>query len=206
MEAKLNSRSTAMEYDPSHFAGDKLFSSIGYLKSKIADPATTPADQARATRLLAQANHAQQTQLAFDKAKESARQAIADGDPAAAAKLLVDGTVAPSQLISSRKPEFAQKSIYGGSANAAGMGCAQSRGGFQQGQAPPENVAFFGSAKSLTDPSGTLDQLRAAGADIPDGKIPVFNSIADAIKASTGSGPIAKYVLLPSASRTITRK
>ena len=54
-------------------------------------------------------------------------------------------------------------------------------------------VALFGSAKSLTDPGGTLDQLKAAGKDIPQGQIPIFNSVADAIKASTGSGPIAKY-------------
>jgi hypothetical protein len=193
MEAKMKgSPLTAMEYDPSHFAGDKLFSSIGYLKSKIADPATTPADQARATRLLAQANHAQQTQLAFDKAKESARQAIADGDPAAAAKLLVDGTVAPSQLISSRKPEFAQKAFTAAAQMQQGWDARKAEADFKVASSP-QNVAFFGSAKSLTDPSGTLDQLKAAGADIPDGRIPVFNSIADAIKASTGSGPIAKY-------------
>jgi hypothetical protein len=53
-------------------------------------------------------------------------------------------------------------------------------------------VAFFGSAKSLTDKGGTLDQLAAAAKDFPQGQIPVFNSVADAAQAATGSGPICQ--------------
>jgi len=60
----------------------------------------------------------------------------------------------------------------------------------------PANVAFFGSAKSLTDKGGTLDQLADAAKDIPSDKIPVFNSVSDALRMSTGSGPIAKYAAI----------
>src|SRR5579864_8960106 len=60
----------------------------------------------------------------------------------------------------------------------------------------PANIAFFGSAKSLTDPGGTLDQLANASRNIPQSQIPAFNTIADWEKAETGSGPIAKYASL----------
>src|SRR6201999_2143035 len=36
----------------------------------------------------------------------------------------------------------------------------------------------------------------AAGKEIPGGKIPAFNSIADWERAATGNGPIAKYAAL----------
>ena len=121
------------------------------------------------------------------------RQSIQDGDPQAAGQLLVNGEVAPSQLVSSRKPEFAQKAfqaahdISGGKWNAM-----QADAQFKVANSPAQ-LAFFGSAKSLTDPGGTLDQLAAVGKDLPGGKFPALNSVADWEKAATGSGPIAKY-------------
>jgi hypothetical protein len=60
----------------------------------------------------------------------------------------------------------------------------------------PANVSFFGSAKSLTDQGGTLDQLAEAAKAIPGHQIPVFNSLEDAEKAAAGSGPVAKYASL----------
>jgi hypothetical protein len=181
---------TKMENDPTMFAGDKLPASMAYLQSKVNDP--NPATATRATRLLSTAQVAQKTQLAMDASKKATDQAIQDGDPNAAAKLLIDGTVAPSQLISSRKPEFAQKAFTAAQQMQPGWNAQKADADFKVASSP-QQVAFFGSAKSLTDPGGTLDQLKAAGDDIPGGKIPVFNSIADAIRASTGSGPIAKY-------------
>lgn len=190
--AQKGSPLTAMETNPSEMAGDKLPSAMGYLKSKIADPATSPEDKARATRLLSTAQTSQQIQLAMDKSKREADQAIQDGDPAAAAKLLVSGVVAPAQIISSRKPEFAQKAFTAAQQLQPGWNAQKADADFKVASSPAQ-VAFFGSAKSLTDPGGTLDQLKAAGADIPANEFPVFNTVADALKASTGSGPIAKY-------------
>ena len=191
MEAKeKGSPLTKMENDPTMFAGDKLPASMAYLQSKVNDP--DPATASRASRLLSTAKVAQKTQLAMKASEKATDQAIQDGDPNAAAKLLVDGTVAPSQIISSRKPEFAQKAFTAAAQMRPGWDARKAEADFKVASSPAQ-VAFFGSAKSLTDPGGTLDQLKAAGNDIPGGKIPVFNSIADAIKASTGSGPIAKY-------------
>jgi hypothetical protein len=188
--AEKGSPLTKMENDPTMLAGDKLPASMAYLQGKVND--SDPAVAARAMRLLSTAKTAQSVQLAMEAAKKATDQAIQDGDPAAAAKLLVDGTVAPSQLISSRKPEFAQKAFTIAVQLQNGWDARKAEADFKVASSPAQ-IAFFGSAKSLTDKGGTLDQLKAAGDDIPQNQFPVFNTVADAIKASTGSGPIAKY-------------
>jgi hypothetical protein len=124
---------------------------------------------------------------------KQADQVITQGGPVAAGKLLADGSLTLSELKSrGTTPDFivqatnAAKQItpaYNPQRAEAELNVAKS----------PANLAFFGSAKSLTDPGGTLDQLKAAGKDIPDGKFPAWNSMADIYKAQTGSGPIAHY-------------
>lgn len=190
--AQKGSPLTMMETNPGEMAGDKLPAAMGYLQSKIADPTADPKDVARATRLLSTAKATQKAQLAMDASKKATDQAIADGDPVAAGKLLHDGVVAPSQIISSRKPEFAQKAFSAAAGYGDGWNAQKAEGDFKVAGSPT-NVAFFGSAKSLTDKGGTLDQLNDAAKDIPGGQIPIFNKIEDVIKASTGSGPVAKY-------------
>jgi hypothetical protein len=128
-------------------------------------------------------------------ALKAAEQAIADGDPRAAAQLLVNGDVAPAQLISSRKPAFADAAFTAAKQMKPGWNAQKADADYSVAKSPAQ-VAFFGSAKSLTDPGGTLDQLKAAAKDIPQNEIPIFSTVADAIKASTGSGPIAKYAAL----------
>jgi hypothetical protein len=180
-----------MQINPTEaFSGDKLPASIAYLTSKLKDP--DPKVSTAASKLLAVAKTSEAVELSIDQAKKAAAQAIADGDPVAAGKLLHDGVVSPSQLISSRKPEFAQKAFSAAASYGDGWNAQKAEADYKVAGSPAQ-VAFFGSAKSLTDKGGTLDQLAAAAKDIPDNQIPVFNSVADAIKASTGSGPIAKY-------------
>lgn len=193
--AQKGSPLTAMETNPAAMAGDKLPAAMAYLTSKMSDPATPPEDKARATRLLSTAKIAQQTQLSMERSKKEMDQSIQDGDPAAAARLLVSSVVAPSQLVSSRKPEFAQKAFTAAQQLKPGWNAEKADADFKVASSPAQ-VAFFGSAKSLTDSGGTLDQLKAAGDDIPQGQFPVFNTVADALKASTGSGPIAKYAAI----------
>ncbi len=183
-----------MQQNPTEaFSGDKLPASIAYLtaQTKSADHKVST----MATQLLGVANASKGVQLAIDKSKKSAEQSIADGDPAAAAKLLTDGVVAPSQIISARKPEFAQKA-FTIAAQLNPQWNAQKAEADYKVAGSPAQVAFFGSAKSLTDKGGTLDQLAAAAKDIPDSQFPIFNTVADAIAASTGSGPVAKYASL----------
>lgn len=155
----------------------KASEQVGSIEKDVAS-ATNPAIQA--------------AKLHLATATKAAEQAIADGDPVAAGKLLHDGVVSPSQIISARKPEFAQKAFSAAAGFGDGWNAQKAEADFKVASSPT-NVSFFGSAKSLTDKGGTLDQLKDAAKDIPDGKIPVFNNIADVMRAATGSGPIAKY-------------
>jgi hypothetical protein len=140
----------------------------------------------------AEASARQPYELALTKAK----QAIQDGDPQSAAQLLINGDIAPSQIISSRKPEFAQQAFQAAHNLSGGQWNAQSAEANFKVASSPANVGFFGSARSLTDKGGTLDQLANVAKDIPQNRIPAFNSIADWENAATGSGPIAKYASL----------
>jgi hypothetical protein len=133
------------------------------------------------------------SKIAVATAEAKARQALQDGDPNSAAQLLISGEIAPSQIISSRKPEFAQKAFQAAHDLSGGQWNAQTADANFKVAQSPENTRFFGSAKSLTDPGGTLDQLSAIGKTIPQNQIPAFNSIADWEKAQSGSGPVAKF-------------
>lgn len=125
------------------------------------------------------------------------KQALSQGDPNAAAQLLVNGDATLSELKSRGvTPDFIARTLFAAKQQSGGKYNAQQADAAFDVAKSPANVGFFGSAKSLTDQGGTLDQLAAAAKDIPGGQIPIFNSVADAAKAATGNGPIAKYAAL----------
>lgn len=122
------------------------------------------------------------------------KQVLSQGDPGAAAQLLVNGDATLSELKSrGATPEFIEKTLTAAHQLSSGKYNAQEADAQFQVAKSPTNVAFFGSSKSLTDPGGTLDQLAKAGKAIPGNQIPAFNSIADWEKVATGSGPLAHY-------------
>jgi hypothetical protein len=122
------------------------------------------------------------------------RQALSQGDPSAAAQLLVNGDATLSELKArGSTPEFIAQTLAAAHQQSGGQYNAQQADAQFQVAKSPANVAFFGSAKSLTDKGGTLDQLAQTAKSIPANKLPVFNTVADWEKAATGSGPIAKY-------------
>lgn len=166
------------DYDGAKQYADQAFQNVEGVQKDVAE-ATNPAIQA--------------SKVALAQRIKQAEQVITQGDPAAAGKLLADGSLTLSELKSrGTTPQFIVQAT-----NAA----KQAKPGYNPQTAEaelnvaksPANLAFFGSAKSLTDPGGTLDQLKAAGNNIPQHDFPVFNSFADIYKAQTGSGPIAKY-------------
>jgi hypothetical protein len=127
-------------------------------------------------------------------AVEKQRVALQKGDPQAAARLLVDHDATLSELKArGSTPEFIAQTLKAAHEMSGGKYNAQAADAEFSVAKSPANVAFFGSAKSLTDPGGTLDQLAAVGKTIPGNKIPAFNSISDWEKAATGNGPLAKY-------------
>jgi hypothetical protein len=125
------------------------------------------------------------------------RQALSQGDPSAAAQLLVSGDATLSELKSrGATPDFIQKALTAAHQLSGGKYNAQQADANFSVAKSPANVAFFGSAKSLTDKGGTLDQFADAAKDIPQNQFPAINSIADWEKLATGNGPIAKAASL----------
>lgn len=122
------------------------------------------------------------------------RQALSQGDPNAAGQLLVNHDATLSELKArGATPDFIAKTLFAANRLSGGKYNAQAADAQFSVAKSPANVAFFGSAQSLTEKGGTLDQLAEAAKDIPNNKIPVFNTIADVTKAAAGSGPISKY-------------
>src|SRR6185369_892610 len=190
---------TKIESQPEALTGDKASVAKDQLRALAASPGVTQENRDKALRLASVASIAEKNQLAADAAKKKAEQAAKDGDPSAAAQLLLDGVVAPSQLISVRNPDFATKAFSAASKMARDKGevwSAQKAEGDFKAASAPSNLTFFGPAKSMVEKGGTLDQLEAAAKNIPNGQIPFFNSLADAQKAALGDGPIAKYAAI----------
>ncbi|WP_035350827.1 hypothetical protein [Edaphobacter aggregans] len=130
----------------------------------------------------------------YELALARQKQALSQGDPNAAAQLLVDGDATLSELKArGATPEFIAKTLTAAKQLSGGKYNAQSADAQFSVAKSPANVAFFGSAKSLTDPGGTLDQLAAVAKNIPGYQITAFNSIADWEKAATSNGPLAHY-------------
>lgn len=130
--------------------------------------------------------------LPYELAKTKAEEAVKDGDPNAAGQLLVNGDVAPSQLVSSRKPSFATQA-FSAAKRLDPTWNSQAAEGYFKAAGSPQNVQFFGSAKSLTDQGGTLDQLQAAYDKLPNGRIPALNKFSDWASAATGGGATAGF-------------
>lgn len=157
-------------------------------------PGAAQIQKGKVTQAAAIAGADERARLPGEMSLAAQRQALSQGDPNAAGQLLVNGDATLSELKArGATPEFIAKTLFAARKLSNGTyNAQQSEAQFDVAKSPA-NVAFFGSAKSLTDPGGTLDQLAETAKSIPQGQIPVFNSIEDAAKAATGSGPIAKY-------------
>jgi hypothetical protein len=131
-------------------------------------------------------------QQPFKEAQARMEQTVKDGDPTSAGKMLANGDVAPSQIISTRNPEFAQKAFAAAKAADPNYNPQRAEGEFKVASSPTNNN-FFASAKSLTDPNGTLDQLESAFKQLPNGQIPKLNKLADWTSAAKGDGATAGF-------------
>jgi hypothetical protein len=200
-EQTAGARAQAAQTEAAKFAATKDPNSPLYSPSQASvalgtAPGAAQIQQGEAKQAAIKAGAEASARQPYEIGLARARQAIQDGDPKAAAQLLISGDVAPSQLISSRKPEFAQQAFTAAHNLSGGTWNAESAEANFKVASSPANVAFFGSAKSLTDKGGTLDQLANAARDIPSNQVPIFNSVADAVQAASGTGPIAKYAAL----------
>jgi len=181
-----------LESDPAETSGDKAAAVMAMAQARQADPKTSPSDRVRWQHIESQAavsaRITEQQKAALARVQESAK----DGDPNDAAQLLVAGVSSPAEMLSTRRPEFTTAVIKRAheidptwKANVAD---AQFTAAKSQ-----QNVAMFGSGNSLVAKGGTLDQLEKIGKQIPQGQFPKWNTYADWVAASTGTGPIAEY-------------
>lgn len=132
----------------------------------------------------------------YELALAAQKQALSQGDPKAAGALLANHDATLSELKSrGATPDFIAKSLFYAKQANPTYSPQQDEAQFAVAKSPA-NTAFFGSAGSLTDKGGTLDQLAEAAKAIPQHEIPVFNTFDDAVKAAAGSGPIAHYASL----------
>jgi hypothetical protein len=131
-------------------------------------------------------------QQPFKQAQAKFEQALKDGDPNAAGQMLANGDVAPSQIISTRNPAFAQQAFAAAKSADPNFNAQTAETHFKAANSPT-NLGFFGSAKSLTDPNGTLDQLAEAYKKLPNGEIPKLNTVADWKAAASGKGATAGF-------------
>lgn len=160
-------------------------------------PGATQIQSNEVKQAAAKAGAEETARMPEEMALAAQRQALSQGDPKAAGQLLVDGDATLSELKSrGATPDFIARSLFAAKQLSGGQYNAPQAEAQYDVAKSPANVGFFGSAKSLTDKGGTLDQLAAAAKDIPANQIPVFNTVEDAMKAATGSGPIAKYASL----------
>lgn len=133
----------------------------------------------------------------YEMSLAAQKQALSQGDPKAAGQLLINGDATLSELKSrGATPDFIARALFSARQQSGGKYNAQEAESNFNVAKSQANVGFFGSAKSLTDKGGTLDQLAEAAKAIPQHDIPVFNTFDDAVKAASGSGPIAKYASL----------
>lgn len=189
-EAETGQQKLAAEMNPQ----SSLYAPTAASVAMGTAPGAKQIQQGEIRQAAAKAGAEESARMPGEMALNAQRQALSQGDPRAAGQLLVNGDATLSELKSrGATPEFIAKTLYAAHQLSGGQYNAQSAEAQFNVAKSPANVAFFGSAKSLTDKGGTLDQLQKAGNALPGNQIPAFNSIADWEKAATGSGPLAHY-------------
>jgi hypothetical protein len=131
------------------------------------------------------------------KAREAAnsaaiQQAIKNGSAEDAGKMLARRLVAPSEIAARSNPSFLVQANQAALKIDPAYNAEKAEADFSVARSQ-QNVGFFGSANSLTNKGGTLDQLEKQYAKLPNGKIPSFNKISDWISAAAGKGPTAGF-------------
>lgn len=182
-----------IERDPTELAGDKAAAAIPQLQNWLS-VTTDPQRKDRIQRAIGVAQSAQHAYEQEKMAEANALNVLRQGDPMSAGKLLADGSLTLTDLKTrGSTPEFivaatnAAKELSQGKYNPADEVIAE------QVAKSPQLTQFFGSANSLINKGGTLDQLVAQGARIPNASLPVLNTAKDWTDLASGKGPLAGY-------------
>ncbi len=169
--------------------GPETVSMVEWLRQ---NPDKTAADYP-AAKAASVAKAEEPSKIRVAKAEAKARLDAAQGDPNVAGQMLSDGTLTLADLKTrGTTPDFIEKATTAArklnpSYNAADEVIAES-----VAKSPAANQ-FFGSANSLIEKGGTLDQLEELGKKIPQHDFPALNTVDDWQKLARGKGALAGY-------------
>jgi hypothetical protein len=185
-----------LETDPSQMEGAKASAAIALLTNKLSTE-TDKVQQGRITHLLAQAKNAHAAFIADETSKENARIAAVSGDPAANGQLLAEGDLTLADLKSrGSSPKNITDSVNAAKAYAAAHGKTYNASDEIVGESALKgqtNQNFYGSARSLVQQGGMLDQLKTAHDNLGNIAVPRLNSIAGWLKFNAGTPALAAY-------------
>lgn len=127
------------------------------------------------------------------KAEAEARQQAAQGDPNVAGQLLANGSLTIADLKTrGSTPQFIEQATLAAQKHDPKYSATDEVIAEQVAKSQTANQ-FFGSANSLIQKGGTLDQLDKLGKDIPQHQFPALNTVDDWQKLARGKGPLAGY-------------
>lgn len=182
-------------HDPSALSGDKASSVLPQLQEALKTE-TDPGRRAKLTSAISAATMARDNYFHDMDRKAKADQAAKQGDPVAAGRMLAKGDVTLADLRTRQTTtDFIEKATLEAQRIDPNYNPADEIN-FEHLAKSPQNAVFMGSARSLLEKGGTLDQLSDWGKKIPDNSMPALNTVEDWIQLSRGKGPLAGYAAL----------
>lgn len=184
-----------MLHDPNILAGDKAASAIPQLQNAL-QQATDPILKTKIGQAISVAEAAQKNYFNDQKRKAEADQLAKQGSPDAAGDALAKGLVTLADLKTrGTTQDFILQAIAAARKIDSTYNPADEVN-YEHIAKSPQTAQFFGSAKSLLEKDGTLDQLIDIGKRVPDNSLPALNKLEDWEELARGKGPLAGYAAL----------
>jgi hypothetical protein len=181
-----------LENVPSLLARENAAAAIPQLQNMLSTE-PDPDKRLRINRLISTAQAAHRGYVQDQQSEANSRQVASQGDPDAAGRLLANGSLTLADLKTrGMTPNFILQATNSAQRINPSYKPADETVAETIAKSPAANQ-FFGSANSLIQQGGTLDQLVAIGAKIPQGKIPALNTIDDWQQIARGKGDLAGY-------------
>jgi len=182
-------------HDPSSLSGDKASSVLPQLQEALKTE-TDPGRKAKLTAAISAATMARDNYFTDMDRKARADQAAKQGDPVSAGRQLAQGLLTLADLRTRQTTtDFIEKATDEARKIDPNYNPADEVN-FEHIAKSPQTAVFMGSARSLLQKGGTIDQLIEWGKKIPDNSLPVLNKLEDWQKLASGKGPLAGYAAL----------
>jgi hypothetical protein len=186
-----------LETDPAEMTGDKSVAAKALLQTMRNSPDTDPNQIPRIDRLIRQADVAATNYQTFKQTEAENKEKVADGNPEDMAQMLVEGLVPPSQIISSRKPAFAQKAFQAAQNYAEAHGQPDWSSSQAEAQykyaSNPQTQNTLNMVSSMTTPGGSIDIVKGAIDKFPKVDLKVANQVFNPIATQFGSQAVTDF-------------